>query len=119
MIELILLFTGAPALYAIVLCFKGKIFSRKIHFFIISAVSVWILSSLLDYIIDPPVGTSYFLFFIFYPCLCLLVMNILGKMKNIKFSFYEYFSAFMLYIPSQIIYIILLLAVYTELGIPI
>lgn len=113
--ELLIIFMviGMPSIIAALLCFKYKLFFHKAHFLVLSIIVTWLLSSLLGYVFNPRSGTALFLFF---PCLCLVVLYLIGKIINISFSFYEYLFTFILYIPSEFIYIFITLLLYDKLG---
>ena len=116
--ELLIIFMviGIPSIIAALLCFKYKLFFHKAHFLVLSIIVTWVLSSLLGYVFNPRSGTALFLFFLFFPCLCLVVLYLIGKIINIAFSFYEYLFTFILYIPSEFIYIFITLLLYDKLG---
>ena len=116
--ELLIIFMviGIPSIIAALLCFKYKLFFHKAHFLVLSIIVTWLLSSLLGYVFNPRSGTALFLFFLFFPCLCLVVLYLIGKIINISFSFYEYLFTFILYIPSEFIYIFITLLLYDKLG---
>ena len=107
---------GIFSIIAALLCFKYKLFYHKAHVLVLSIIITWLLSSLLGYIFNPQQGTGLFLFFLFFPCLCLSILYILGKTLNISFSFHEYLFTFILYIPSEFIYIFIMLLFYDQLG---
>lgn len=115
--ELIVLFfiIEISVYISILICFKLNLFIGKFRFIVASILTTWIFEVLIMQLFD----ISGFIFiFIFFPCLCLLILYLLGKLSHISFSFHEYGLIFILYIPYEIIILIVAFLIYDILGIP-
>ena len=94
------------------------LFVQKRRFFWISIFSTWAIEFSANYIFDQVVNTL-FDFLTFFPCLCLLILYLLGKIFHISFLIKEYIFIYITYTLSQFILIYITILIYLMLGIGI
>ena len=92
------------------------LFVQKRRFFWISILITWGIE-VLDHIIFDAKSEGLLEFLFLFPCVCLLILYLLGKIFHISFRFIEYIFTFIVYTLSQVILFYLILVTYSTLGI--
>ena len=70
-----------------------RLFVQKRRFFWISICSTWVIEFSANYIFDQAVDTL-FDFLACFPCLCLLILYLIGKIFHTSFRIREYFYVY-------------------------
>ena len=101
---------------SIVICLTFKLFIQKGHIFVLSILIAWFLEGILIRALDNTDISGTFLFTILFPCLCLSILYLMSRILCIQFRICEYIFACILYIPSEIILLIVALLIRRICG---